>query len=347
MHSIAVARELHLSHPPSASDRPTSEPDLPDLSRNDAPRADLSPAAGNPQTAGEPFWLRQARLLPHLCVSYDADERILWQFMAPKERPSFTPELIASMTTLLNLVEMARRERSSEREPIRHMVLGSRTPGIFNLGGDLFLFMDLIARGDRDRLRQYAHSCVAGQHRLWSTLGRSVSTIALVQGDALGGGFEAVLAHRVIVAERRARFGLPEVLFNLFPGMGAYSFLSRRLSAAQAERMIVSGRVYSAEEMHAQGVVDVLAEDGHGVDAVHGIVGKLSRKARTHRAMVEARNIVSPISLDELIRVADVWVDAALALEPADVRKMRHLAKAQARRSAMLDCSAERGGSSR
>src|SRR3712207_4090014 len=95
-----------------------------------------------------------------------------------------------------------------------------------------------------------------------------VITVALVQGDALGGGFECALAHDLIVAERSAKFGLPEVLFNLFPGMGAYSFLSRRIGRQAAERMILSGRVHTAEELHEMGLVDVLAPDGEGEEAV-------------------------------------------------------------------------------
>ena len=50
-----------------------------------------------------------------------------------------------------------------------------------------------------------------------------------MQGECLGGGFEAALSSDVIVAEKSARFGFPEILFNLFPGMGAYSFLERKI----------------------------------------------------------------------------------------------------------------------
>lgn len=287
------------------------------------------------RTARSPAWVRKAKLLPHIDVSYDADKAILWHHMACRDVPSFTPGLIDSMTTLLDLVDRACDHPEGEPTPIRHMVLASRVPGIFNLGGDLKLFLDLIANGDRERLRWYAHSCVNGQFRYATNLGRPICTIALIQGDALGGGFEAALAQQVIVAERQARFGLPEVLFNLFPGMGAYSFLARRLSAQAAERMIISGKVYTAAEMHELGVVDVLAEDGCGVEAVHGFIAEYERKSRCRRALFQARTIVNPINLEELSRVADLWVEAALALERADLRKMQHLATAQARRLAI------------
>lgn len=331
MQSVGLARALQqagLAEQASAAE--LSKP-----AANDATEIILTPPLCHKRAQAQPAWLRRAEQIHDIAVGYDLDRRILWQFMAPRERPSFTPGLIAGMTSLLDLVAAA-CDADQQEPPIAHMVLGSRTPGIFNLGGDLSVFLDAIARGDRERLRVYAHSCVRGQHRFATNLGRPLCTIALVQGDALGGGFEVALAQQVIIAERQAKFGLPEVLFNLFPGMGAYSFLSRRINTAQAERMIISGRVYSAEEMHELGVVDVLAENGQGVEAVYAFVDEYERTRRTRQAAFRARSIVNPISLDELLTIADLWVDAALALERADLRRMRHLAMAQSRRCARL-----------
>lgn len=334
MHSFGVARALH--QPEQL--RPGHTSAVLDGIAAKAEPADREPPPKRAQRQGragaKPAWLCEAEALPHLSVTYDADKHILWQSMAG-DRPCFTPGLLASMTRLLDLVDRAWTRPAREAEPVPYLVLGSRWPGVFNLGGDLCLFLDLIAHGDRERLRRYAHTCARGQYRLASNLGHPLCTIALVQGDALGGGFEAALAHQVIIAERAARFGLPEVLFNLFPGMGAYSFLSRKLTTAKAEWLIVSGQVLSAEELHELGVVDVLAEDGQGVEAVHTYVAEYERRALTRRAVFKARTLVNPISREELLRVADLWVDSALQLSPVDVRKMRHLAKAQQRRSAL------------
>ena len=56
--------------------------------------------------------------------------------------------------------------------------------------------------------------------------------------------------------------GLPEVLFDLFPGMGAYSFLCKRVSPQQAEKLMLEGNIFTSEEMHRMGVVDVLVPQG-------------------------------------------------------------------------------------
>jgi DSF synthase len=281
--------------------------------------------------------LFEVEQLSELDLGYDQQRRILWQFMAPKGRPSFTPGLLRDMTVALDTVEKAFALPAPTGEhPVDFLVLASRMPGIFNLGGDLPHFMTLIERKNEKQLRSYAHVCARGQYRRATNLELPICTIALIQGDALGGGFEAALAHDVIIAERRASFGLPEVLFNMFPGMGAFSFLARRLDPIRAERIILSGKVYSAAELHEIGVVDRLAEDGAGIDAVHEFVSEYQRARHTRQAVLKARKIITPVSLRELIDIADLWVETAMKLGPADLRKMNHLAKAQDRRWAKL-----------
>lgn len=170
--------------------------------------------------AAAPYWHREMTKLDEVDVRYDKDLGILWHFMAPRRRPSFTLELLRDMTRVLDLVEVAAQDDAAVDQPVRYLVLASRMPGIFNLGGDLELFGRLIEERDREGLRHYAHLCVAGQFRRAVNLNLPIHTICLVQGDALGGGFEAALSHDVIVAERGTKLGLPEVLFNMFPGIG-------------------------------------------------------------------------------------------------------------------------------
>ena len=266
-------------------------------------------------------------------LCFDASARILWQFMQPTRRPSFTPELLRDMTAALDFVERrAACEGQGDRSAIGYLVLASRLPGIFNLGGDLPHFRALIETRDREKLLWYARVCAHGQYRRAINMDLPICTIALVQGDALGGGFEAALAHDVIIAERGVSFGLPEVLFGMFPGMGAVSFLSRRLDPVRTEKMILSGRIYTADELFEMGVVDHLAEPGAGVDAVHDFVRDFERARGARQALLKARRILRPISLQELVDIAELWVDAALGLTAADLRRMTHLARAQDRR---------------
>jgi DSF synthase len=282
-------------------------------------------------------------VLPHrtsfeeLDVIIDQETRIFWQYMKPKGRPSYTPGLLRDMRRALQWLEhIFEDHRHSEEAPIRYVVLASRLPGVFNLGGDLPRFVQLIRRKDRAALERYARACIDVQYPRAVNLGLPFINISLVQGDALGGGFEAALADDLIIAEKSAKFGLPEILFSLFPGMGACSFLTRRIGAAAAERLILSGQIYTAEQLHEMGVVDVLAEDGQGEQAVYDFVARNDRTFHARRAVYAARQMVHPISRDELMGIADLWVDTALTLAPHDLRKMERLAAAQDRRCAPM-----------
>ena len=78
---------------------------------------------------------------------------------------------------------------------------------------------------------------------------RGVHTTVLVQGDTLGGGLESVLPFHRVIFERSAQAGFPEVLFNLFPGMGGWNFTIRKAGFAVANDMMLSGRLFTAEQL--------------------------------------------------------------------------------------------------
>lgn len=216
---------------------------------------------------------------------------------------------------------------------VNYYVTASRAPGIFNVGGDLALFSMLIKAGDRSALAQYAKLCIDNIFpRTRGFFSPTLTKIVLVQGDALGGGFECALASDVIVAEESAQMGLPEILFNLFPGMGACSLLARRIGIRAAEELILSGKVYSAAELHKMGVVDVLATDGQGETAVRNWIAKNGKRRNGLQAVHRARQFIHPITREELDGIVGLWVDAALRLGERDLRMMSRLVRAQMRR---------------
>jgi DSF synthase len=262
----------------------------------------------------------------------DADGKTLWCYMRPHVRPSFTPSLLRELIEVRRMLQGAAYSTARAQAMPRYFVGGSRLPRIYNLGGDLTYFAQKIRAQDYAGLRRYAHDCVNVGYHMWTGFDLPIVTIALVQGDALGGGFEGALSFNVIVAEKSAKFGLPEILFNLFPGMGAYSFISRKLDAARAEKMILGGQIYSASELHEMGLVDVLAEDGQGEAAVRDYISRNDKHHTVQRSIRAVRNRVLPLTLDEHNDVADIWVDHALRLDESDLRKMERLRSAQDRR---------------
>ncbi len=86
--------------------------------------------------------------------------------------------------------------------------------------------------------------------------------IAVVEGEALGGGIGLVAACDIVIAAQAAKFGLPEVLFGLAPAM-VMPFLLERVSVHTARLWAMTANARSAEEAKAAGLVDILVpEDG-------------------------------------------------------------------------------------
>ena len=264
---------------------------------------------------------------------FDAEYGVYWAFMNPRPRPCFTTQLLNDLRAYISSITEngGAITHGGETHIVRYGVLASRTPRIFNLGGDLSLFRSAIVKSDRAALYSYGEKCVDDLFPWHRNCDIDMTTLALVQGDALGGGFEAALSATVLVAEESARMGFPEILFNLFPGMGAYSFLARKIGHRAAERMITSGTIYSARELYDLGVVDVITPDGTGEAAVYSYVRKHAKQGNGRRGFERARNEFEPVTRDELMRVMNIWVDAALRLEERDLRMMERLVRAQNR----------------
>ena len=268
-------------------------------------------------------------------VEFDPTTKTIWGFFNPKGTPCFSLALLADIRAHDKSLEMngGNVHVAGEAHEAHYYVAASRVPGIYNLGGDLSLFMLLIKTRDRDALLNYGKLCIDNIHpRINNYFCPTMTTISLVQGDALGGGFETALASDVIIAEEGATMGLPEILFNLFPGMGAYNLLARRIGMKAAEKLILCGELFSARTLHDMGVVDVLAPDGQGESITQDWIRRNMKRRNGFQAVQQAKKIVEPITRADLDRIVELWVDAALRLEEKDIKMMHRLVRSQSRR---------------
>jgi DSF synthase len=215
------------------------------------------------------------------------------------------------------------------RHPIDYAVLRSEHPDYFSLGGDLAYFLECIREHNAQALRDYAMLCADMIYDWSTTLNRRTTTIALVQGRALGGGFETALASDFLIAEEHSEFGFPEILFGLFPCSGGMSLLARRIGVHEAERMMTNGKIYTAAELKAKGVIDELCEKGQGMAAVEKFITTHARHHAARMMLQRSRYRVAPLSYDELHTAVDEWVETALDLGEPDLRVMEMLVRLQ------------------
>lgn len=290
-------------------------------SNMDAGQSGILPRANNPLSIE----------YSQLSTRFDPEYGVLWTEMNPEGVPCCTRELLDELYHHHKTIESSggKIQFGNQLQSVRYSVVSSIIPGVFNLGGDLGLFSTLIKNNDRQSLLNYSILCLDVMFSRMCHFKSPLITISLVQGDALGGGLEAALTSDIIIAERGSKIGFPEMLFNLIPGHGAFSLVARKIGVTHAEKMILSGKVYSAEELYELGLVDVLAEDGEGVEAVRDYVAKRARCSNGYMALQKARHRFNPVTYQEMMDIANIWVDAALQLGERDIKVMDRFARSQ------------------
>jgi DSF synthase len=240
---------------------------------------------------------------------------------------------LAAMSELRQMLD----DISANPGLVRHFVMTSDVPKVFNFGGDLALFVLLVRAGDMESLKLYGRRCVDLVWWMENAANLGIHTTVLAQGDTLGGGLESVLPFHKVIFERSAQAGFPEVLFNLFPGMGAWDFTIRKAGFAVANEMILSGRLYSAEELHYRRLVDVVVDDDQGERAIEKVILDVDPRLRGTLAALRAQRIAAPILYERLVQIVDLWAESALGLTDRDLRLMERLARAQARKAGGAD----------
>lgn len=272
-------------------------------------------------------------------TAFDETYGVFWAHLRPTSPQKFTPKLLSALRQgQLDLEARIRQELAVKHaNRVHYQVFASRISKVFSLGGDLEFFLSAIKSQDRQALTTYARDCVDLIYTNLINYNLPITTISLVQGAALGGGFEAALAANVVVAERQSKMGLPETMLNMFPGMGAYQLLARRFTPAQAERFILSGHIHRAEELYEMGLVDVLAEEGGGEQAVWDYIKRHHKQAHGRYGLRRAIQAVSPIRYGGLLETVDIWVDTMLGLDNKDLRRISYVARAHRQKTSYTD----------
>lgn len=265
-----------------------------------------------------------------ITVRYDPKTLTIWYYFNPDLRPCFSLTMLKEIRELFQCVTNYFNSINHSSEPlIRYLVLTSQVPGIFNLGGDLALFAKLIRQRNHQRLFEYAKLCVELCYLNAVNLHLPVTTMALVEGTALGGGFESAMASNILIATEDSEMGFPEIRFNLFPGMSAYSILSRKCGMVAAEKMIISGATYSARELYQLGIVQRLVKPENAQESVTNYIKEHRRSSNGRRAIQLASQRYHPVCYQELEDITKIWVDAALCLKERDLRMIDRLVRAQ------------------
>jgi enoyl-CoA hydratase/carnithine racemase len=154
-----------------------------------------------------------------------------------------------------------------------------------------------------------------------------VPVIAVLHGAVIGGGLEIAAAAHIRVAERNAYYGLPEGQRGIFVGGGGSMRLPRLIGTSRMADMMLTGRVYSAEEGQALGISTYLEPSGQGL--AKGI--ELARKMAANAPMTNFA------VMHALPRIAELGQDAGLFMESLIAGIAQSEPEAKARMTSFLE----------
>lgn len=270
---------------------------------------------------------RKAGALPQISLAYEPQCKLLWITLRPEPKPVFTLPVIESVRA----VQLAISDLWGTGEDRPVLFLAYRARGrVFSLGGDLDYYLDCLAKNDRAGLRNYARTAADVIQMNRSGIDGAVVTLTTVHARAMGGGIDPARACNVMIAEEEANFCYPEVNYNHFP-ISAVPILSRHAGPIEAEKILLSGREYSAAEFLDRGVVDALVPTGGGEDWIrrYATGAQASHSARV--ALMAAFNRQAGDLGAALSAGAESWVSHMLSLKPLEISKLQRITAAQER----------------
>jgi enoyl-CoA hydratase len=162
----------------------------------------------------------------------------------------------------------AARAAEKDRE-VRSLVL-TGTGRCFVAGGDIKFFTTIDSAG--------AEAMALRVQRMQEALfSLRVPVVAAINGHALGGGCELMMACDIAIAEEQATIGLTEVRLGLIPGAGGTRMLARLVPLGTAKRLLFTGDRIQAQEAKVIGLVDQVVPPGQALVAALELTARINR----------------------------------------------------------------------
>ncbi len=255
-------------------------------------------------------------------IELDKTNKILWLEIGSDQELHYSYETICNIYDSLDSIK-----KVIESEKLTHVFIKSSNKKVWNMGGDLKMFLNCIRNNDIHQLRDYAYKCVKTVHDINNGFRTNATVVSIIQGNAFGGGFECALSTHYIVAEEHVKFSFPESLFGTFPGMGAYSFLTRKVGFFKAHEMINSSKKWDAKELYHLKLISYITKTQDGISEALDLK---SKNLFTPKNQFE--KVCSNLNVMELITIVDIWIDQVMSLDTNKIEFMKKLIDAQKKR---------------
>jgi enoyl-CoA hydratase len=178
-------------------------------------------------------------------------------------------------------------------------IIASARPGGFCVGADLKELYHAALPLPRAKRIAGVRAFLKRIHRVLNALDAApFVTFAAVHGLCMGGGLELALACDLIVADKMARFGFPELRLGLIPGFGGIPRLRRDVGNSFIRDLLFTGRTVKAESAHQAGLVAHLTGEGYALQVARSMAQQVTKFDPATRAA--AKKFIKPIPTAEL-----------------------------------------------
>jgi enoyl-CoA hydratase len=210
---------------------------------------------------------------------------------------AFDAEMIAELHALCRNID--------EQNAIRVVIITGAGSRAFCAGGDIHAWSDHDAHSFGQSWVRYGHEAFDALARLRQPV------IAVLNGDALGGGLELAACADLRIAEAHARLGQPESGLGIIAGWSGTQRAARRFGAQTVRRMAIFGEVFNAAEALQIGLIDHMVETGQGLSKAREIAARLLTRASFATEL--SKMLVNLAEGEERERVAEALAGIAAA----------------------------------
>jgi len=208
-------------------------------------------------------------------------------------------------------------------------IMGEKDSGIFNVGGDLKLFLSLIEKRDSLSLLKYGESCLKLIDKSLQAKNHNMTTVSIINGHALGGGLESALSCDIIIAEEGYDISLPEIKMGFFPGMGAFELLSKRIGVQKTKEFILEGKTFKTDDLFKMGVFDYLVKKGEGVEKLKKVIIEERKCQAANNSIRKICDRAYPIKYEDLKQTLNYWIESIMSINEPQKKLIRMIINKQ------------------
>lgn len=197
-------------------------------------------------------------------VLYEKKENVAWITMN-------RPEVLNAQNAQLRIDMLAALDEARTDDEV-HIIVLAGAGRAFSAGADI-----------SEWPKMYPMDCIKdfyGVRRFYELMRQIPKPIiAMVNGYALGGGCEAVMACDIVIASEKAKFGQPEVKIGIIPGGGGTQILPRLIGEKRAKELIMTGDFITAQEAMQMGLVNKVVPAEKLLEATNEMIAKLKAQS--------------------------------------------------------------------